>query len=279
MPCNGLDKTAGSIAREIALQMAEKWDCPTICPMFFRVNAGKYNEIIGALPLLVIDGCASRCASKMAVENELIINQKIVVVDEAKKCGCEIGSGLRLAENDLQLCQQIIQNIFARDLPVEETSSEVIQEKSIYDIYRKDKYIFRVPKEGFYFNRHDCWAYVVGGKARIGVTDYVQNVLAEIRFLSPPDIGHEVTQFDGLGEIESEKAVFPLISPVSGTVTAINEKLLANPKLINENPYEQGWIAEIKLRDFMDDQKSLFNGEEYFHMMKDKVDTYLSKPE
>ena len=142
-----------------------------------------------------------------------------------------------------------------------------------YEIYRRDKFIFRLPiEEGFFFNENDVWAYVSGNQARIGVTDYVQKSLSDIMFFTPPRIGAEIEQFDELGVIESGKAVFEVVSPVSGIVTAINQKLCDTPELLNQNPYEQGWIAEIELTNFAEDRDLLhtFNG--YFPIMKRKVD-------
>ena len=74
--------------------------------------------------------------------------------------------------------------------------------------------------------------------------------------------------------IESGKAVFEVICPVSGTITAINEKLLEAPELINQNPYEKGWIAEIELSDFESDKDFLLDFNKYFEVLKRKVDEF-----
>lgn len=74
--------------------------------------------------------------------------------------------------------------------------------------------------------------------------------------------------------IESGKAVFEIICPVSGIVTAINDQLLDYPEYINDNPYEKGWIVELKLIDFESDKELLLDTESYFKIMKRKVDEF-----
>ena len=138
-----------------------------------------------------------------------------------------------------------------------------------YETYHNGKFIFRVPKNPeVYFNENDCWAYVIGNRARIGVTDFVQQNLSDILYFTPPDIGAEIDQFGEVGEIESSKSVFELISPVSGKVISINETLVQKPELINENPYELGWIAELELTDFESDKELLIGFDKYFEIMK-----------
>ena len=191
--------------------------------MLFRFDAGSYDLIIDSHPLLVIDGCETGCASQAAEEKALLVAQKMIVTDEVLKGDILLKPGQRLDDDDLLLCDQIIKKLLAQEQPAEKPA-EKIPEESMYDIYRKDKDEFRVPKSGFYFNTNESWAYVVGGKARIGVTDYVQKSLSDICFFSPPEIGIEVIQFDALGEIESGKSIFTLRSPVSGLVTAIKSR-------------------------------------------------------
>ncbi|MEL7566557.1 MAG: putative zinc-binding protein [Dehalobacterium sp.] len=281
LPCSGLDKAAGSLTREIALRLSEETGSEIICPVFYRVADARYNKLAEENPLLVIDGCGTRCASRLAGEKGMKIAGKINISEEAKKNNVEIGASLRLGENELHLCNLVLKGILQEE---EKTSNveekEGIEEKAVcavpenveYEKYTKDKFIFRIPKKGFYFNENDCWAYVVGNKARVGVTDFVQKSLSDIMFFTPPDIGSEIEQFGEAGSIESGKAVFEIISPVSGTVTAVNEELLDYPEYINDNPYEKGWIAEMELTDFESDKELLVGFDDYFKIMKRKVD-------
>lgn len=275
LPCNGLDKSAGCIAREMALIMAEKSDSEIICPVFYRVSDARYNKIAAEKPLLVIDGCQTRCASKLAAEKGLKIAKKITVAEEAKNRKLELAKSLRLDADGLKLAEALAEEIINEEKKKagagENVFSSIVYE---YETYKKDKFIFRVPKEGFYFNENDCWVYVVGNKARVGVADYVQQSLSDIMFFTPPAVGSEVEQFGELGSIESGKAVFEIVCPVSGTVTAINEEILSSPELINENPYEKGWIAEMELSDIDSDMELLLDFDKYFEYLKRKVDEF-----
>jgi len=274
LPCNGLDKCAGCISKEVALKLTEITDSEIICPVLYRIADARYNKIASEKPLLVIDGCATRCASKLASEKNLKIAEKINVTDEAKSKNITISNSLRLGETELTLVDIITGRLTKEEEKTESISSFAFPENIQYETYSKDKFTFRVPKEGFYFNENDCWAYVVGNKARIGVTDYVQQSLQDIMFFTPPAVGSEIEQFGEAGNIESGKAVFELVCPVSGTITAVNEKLLEAPELINQNPYEKGWIAEIEMSDFESDKDFLIDFSKYFEVLKRKVDEF-----
>lgn len=276
LSCNGLDKCAGSIAREIAIKLSEASGSQIICPVLFRLTDARYKKVAEENPLLVIDGCATRCASKLAGEKGLRVSQKMTVTEEAKKKEISLGNSLRLGDSEIQLVDELVTAILAGDEKKEvKIDKEFLFPETLnYEIYTKDKFIFRLPRNGFYFNENDCWVYVIGNKARVGVTDYAQKTLSDIMFFSPPSVGAEIDQFGELGTIESGKAVFEVVSPVSGKVTAINEELLTAPELINENPYEKGWIAELELTDFKEDRELLLDFDQYFEIMKRKVDEY-----
>jgi len=275
LPCNGLDKSAGCIAREIALRIAEQPENELLCPVFYRVSDARYNKTASEKPLLVIDGCSTRCASKLAAEKGLKIAGKVTVTEEAKKRRVTPGKSLRLGESELALAAAIAEELLREEEQVERPKEDRFA-GIVYDyaVYTKDKFIFRVPRGGFYFNENDCWVYIVGNVARVGVTDYVQQSLSDIMFFTPPEVGAEVEQFGELGTIESGKAVFEVVSPVSGRVISINEELLAAPELINENPYEKGWIAELELLDPESDREFLLDFEQYFEVLKKKVDEF-----
>lgn len=274
LPCNGLDKCAGCVSKEVALKLTESTDSKIICPVLYRVADARYTKIASEKPLLVIDGCATRCASKLASEKGLKIAEKINITDEAKANNITITNSLRLGENELKLADIITEKLTKAEEKTESESSFSFPKDIQYEIYKKDKFTFRVPKEGFYFNENDCWVYVNGNIARIGVTDYVQQSLSDIMFFTPPSVGSEIEQFGEAGNVESGKAVFEVVCPVSGRITAINEKLLQAPELINENPYEKGWIAEIELSDFESDKDFLYDFSKYFEILKRKVDEF-----
>ena len=278
LPCNGLDKCAGGISREIALLLSEQAGGRILCPVLYRVADAQYDKTAHELPLIVIDGCATRCASKLAAEKNLKVAQKINITEEAKTRGIDLAHFLRLgeAENTLAhtIAEELQQVLAVEDVETGKGSSLLFPETIDYETYKKDKFIFRLPKEGFYFNENDCWAYVSGNMARVGMTDFVQQSLSDVLFFTPPVIGMDVAQFGELGTIESGKAVFEVVSPVSGKVVAVNQSLVASPELANQNPYEEGWIADLILSDWEGDQELLLSFDGYFPILKRKVDAF-----
>lgn len=274
LPCNGLDKCAGVISRELAIKLCGNANNEIICPVFYRVSDTKYNKLAGEKSLLVIDGCQTRCASKLAAEKNLKILKKITITEEAKNHNIELKNNLTLQAPEIALIDAIFNDLNKVEEKIAASSDEVnVAYHFDYETFQNGKFIFRIPKnQEMYFNENDCWAYVVGNRARIGVTDYVQQNLSDILYFTPPEIGADIEQFGEVGSIESSKALIDLISPVSGKVISINEKLEQNPELLNENPYELGWVAEIELTDFNSDKELLIGFDKYFEITRKKVE-------
>ena len=111
-----------------------------------------------------------------------------------------------------------------------------------------------------YTEKHD-WIRVEGEFAYIGITDFAQDQLGEILFIEMPEVGDEITSGKEYGIIESSKVASDLISPISGEVVEINERLDDEPEYINEDAYD-AWIVKVKLSD-IDELDSLINAESY----------------
>ena len=287
LPCNGLDKPAGSLTREIALILLDNEVGEIICPVLSRISDTAYSGITQQYPLLVLDGCNIRCASKLALEKGLQIAERVNISDLLKEQGMHLGACIQLDEEGLQIANSLAERLYANlphsvDSPLADAAHGAQGESEVgfpddltYETYQRDKFIFHLPTNpGFYFNENDVWVYACGSKARIGITDFVQKSLSDIMFFNPPAIGMEIAQFEEAGSLESSKAVFEVISPVSGIITAINTRLIQAPELLNQDPYQQGWIAEIELTDFQDDLDLLHTFASYFPVMKRKVDAY-----
>ena len=97
-----------------------------------------------------------------------------------------------------------------------------------------------MPKEGYFVQRERPLGAREGEQARVGISDYLQQQLTDIYYFDPPTLGTVVEQFGELGAVESTKAVFEIVAPVSGTVVAVNEEVVRHPDLINEDPYGAG---------------------------------------
>ena len=98
------------------------------------------------------------------------------------------------------------------------------------------------------YTREHEWIVLDGSIGSIGITDYAQNSLGDIVYVDVPKVGDPVTAGATFGSVESVKAVSDLFSPVTGTVTAVNEDLKSSPDKINEAPHD-AWIIKVKLAD------------------------------
>jgi len=103
--------------------------------------------------------------------------------------------------------------------------------------------------EALKFTQDHLWIRINGERAQIGVSDYGQGDLGEVIGVELPEIGDELEKGQPFGEIESVRTVQELIAPVTGAVTEINLELEEQPTMINEDPYHEGWLVELQLRD------------------------------
>ena len=99
-----------------------------------------------------------------------------------------------------------------------------------------------------YTSEHE-WIRVEGDEAYVGITDYAQSELGEIVFVDVPTVGETVGQGEVFGSIEAVKTVSDLNMPVTGEVLEINGALEAQPELVNNDPYGEGWIIKISVKD------------------------------
>ncbi len=105
------------------------------------------------------------------------------------------------------------------------------------------------PEDLKYTKEHEWARLEEDGIVAVGITDYAQESLGEVVFVELIDAGAQVSQGEAFGVVESTKAVSDLYAPVSGTVVEVNDTLIDSPGLINEDPYEDGWMIRIEMRD------------------------------
>ena len=114
------------------------------------------------------------------------------------------------------------------------------------------------------------WVGVADQDVQLGITNYIQGALGTVISVELPDIGDLIEEGEAFAEIESVSTVHELISPVSGTVLAVNPHLEDHPSIINEDPYSDGWLIEVRLKDDSD-LDTLMDMDEYYHFVfKDK---------
>ena len=114
----------------------------------------------------------------------------------------------------------------------------------------------KVPPDLKYTKEHE-WVRVKGQEAEVGITDFAQGELGDVVFVELPAVGAKLTQMKSFGTIDAVKTVSDLFAPVSGEVTAINTELKNNPALINQSPYEKGWMVRVKIQSQDELQKLL----------------------
>lgn len=100
--------------------------------------------------------------------------------------------------------------------------------------------------EGVRYTRDHEWVKIEGSSVRIGITDYAQHELGDVVFVDLKPVGTTVRKGDPAGTVESVKAVSDVYSPVSGTITEVNQDLESNPELVNEDCYGRGWMVVME---------------------------------
>ncbi len=105
-----------------------------------------------------------------------------------------------------------------------------------------------IPDDLKYTKDHE-WVRVKGEKAVLGITDYAQHELGDIIFVELPETGVRAEAGKSMGTIEAVKTVADLFSPISGTVEEVNKELADNAGIINQDPYENGWMVALKTDD------------------------------
>jgi len=143
-----------------------------------------------------------------------------------------------------------------------------------------DKFIFRVATDRLYC-RDGLWVFWVqpqsGSRVRVGLTDYLQMHSGDVAFVTVKPIGTKLQVGDDLADLETIKVNLTLPSPVSGAIVAINDALELSPELVNQSPYENGWLAEIDSTDWEVGRASLLDPKAYFAVMQSQVQEELKK--
>jgi glycine cleavage system H protein len=124
-----------------------------------------------------------------------------------------------------------------------------------------------VPKELKYTEEHE-WARVEDDIVTVGLTDYAQKELGDIVFVELPNEGETLVQSEPFGTVEAVKAVSEIFAPVSGEVVKVNDALDDTPQLINQDPYEEGWMVKVRLSD-PNELEHLMDADQYKELIGD----------
>ena len=101
-----------------------------------------------------------------------------------------------------------------------------------------------------YFTKDHEWVQVLEGNiARVGITQYATEQLGDIVFVEVPELDSDVALEEEMATVESVKSTSEIFAPITGTIVKVNDELEDSPELVNESPYENGWLAEIQFED------------------------------
>ncbi len=143
------------------------------------------------------------------------------------------------------------------------------------------KFTFRVATDRRY-TAEGVWAFWVqpqeGNRIRIGFTDYLQQHSGDIAFVSVKPVGTRLAAGDDVAEVETIKVALVLPSPVSGTIVEVNEALEPAPEMVNQDPYESGWLAAIEVADWEAEAARLLGPEDYLALMQSQAEQELKRP-
>ena len=124
------------------------------------------------------------------------------------------------------------------------------------------------PDELKYHPEHD-WARIDGDEATLGITWYAQDALGELVHFEAPEAGAAVTKDASYGEVESVKAVSDLVSPLTGEVVEVNQRVVDAPETVNEDPYGEGWLIRIRMTDAAE-RDGLLTAEAYRQLLAEQ---------
>jgi glycine cleavage system H protein len=130
-----------------------------------------------------------------------------------------------------------------------------------------DKFVFKVAADRFYHTA-GVWALVSGDRVRIGLSDFLQQRSGDIAFVEVRPVGTLLTAGDEAAAIETIKVNVSLPSPVSGKVALVNPLLQTAPEILNQDPYDAGWLCEIEASNWAADRAGLLDALAYFARMQ-----------
>ena len=130
-----------------------------------------------------------------------------------------------------------------------------------------DKFTFKVATDRLYTDTH-LWVKWEEGLVRVGLSDYLQQTSGDVAFAEPQAEGKTLTPGDELATIETMKTNLSIPSPLSGVIKEVNPRLEAEPELVNEAPYDEGWLVLVQITDWEADKLNLLDALAYFEKMK-----------
>jgi len=137
-----------------------------------------------------------------------------------------------------------------------------------------DKFTFLIPRDLSY-SETGVWVKLEGSRARLGLSDFTQQHSGDVAFAKARPVGTKLESGDEFAEIETVKVNVSFPSPVKGTIVEISPSLEEAGELINQDPYNKGWLAVVELTDWEKDRARLLDAEGYAALVRNQVETEL----
>ena len=125
--------------------------------------------------------------------------------------------------------------------------------------------------DNLYYHKEHFWAKVEGNTVMVGTTDFAQKLAGQIVYIELPSVGKVIEQGKPCGSMESGKWVGRVYAPISGKVDSFNEALEDSPELINESPYEKGWMFKVNPSNLQEELKNLMQGKNLEEFIKSEI--------
>lgn len=141
-----------------------------------------------------------------------------------------------------------------------------------------EKPTFLIPEDRYYLDKHHMWAKLTSGnRAVVGIDTLGLESLGDLAYVSLEKVGTEVKVSDSIGVIEAAKMTGDLISPISGTIVKTNSEIVADPSIVNNDPYEAGWMVEIETRNWDAEINALVSGDAIPAWVSEEIDRYRAE--
>lgn len=267
LSCAGYDRPGGKISREVItiLSGEENVVIGSVAALFAE-RPGEMKDF-RASQVICINGCSTNCASELATAKGVSDISELSIPDYISSDQSDHEKAITVAE--------VVQSLYQREA-VPRQQAQVNSSEEDYLLKRIDKFILKVKKD-LYYSDNDFWIKIEGDLIRVGVSDYLQQVISDIYSIELEELGSEVTLADDIGVIESTKTAMEIIAPISGTILKRNEQLYEKPELINESPYDEGWLFVIEPLELTDEIQLLKDAMQYLNYAYEKAIHELGK--
>ncbi|NWF95927.1 MAG: glycine cleavage system protein GcvH [Candidatus Thorarchaeota archaeon] len=272
LPCAGYDRPGGKVTRDVAELLLKSKHPHVVGSVAALVNErpGEVKDFSSS-SVICLDGCSMRCASKIAEARGARAIQSI----EVSEVAAPDEDDNRRAQRVLEMLETLLEGLMSESK--HSVSLGAVADREEFLTEKVDKFTLRV-KSGLYYSDNDFWVAVENGRVRVGASDLLQQSVSDIYYVELAELGHRFTLGDDIGRLESTKTMIEIIAPISGEIIERNDQLESSPELINESPYDKGWLYILRPED-MSELELLKDAHEYIQHASQKAKHELGKRE